>query len=62
MVHLLGHTVSQGEQQMDEAKIRAIKEREAPTKVIELRSFLGLAKYYRRFISGYSAGRVVIEE
>ena len=44
----------QGELRMDEAKIWAIQEREAPTKVIELRSFLGLVNYYRRFISGYS--------
>ncbi|KAK3013275.1 hypothetical protein RJ639_008265, partial [Escallonia herrerae] len=33
----------------------AIKEWEAPTKVSELRSFLGLANYYLRFIKGYSA-------
>ena len=40
---------------MDEAKIRAIQEWEAPMKVTELRSFLGLANYYRRSVSGYSA-------
>lgn len=39
---------------MDKAKIRAIEEWEAPTKVTMLRSFVGLANYYRRFISGYS--------
>ncbi|XP_070008643.1 uncharacterized mitochondrial protein AtMg00860-like [Nicotiana sylvestris] len=40
---------------MDEAKVHAIQEWEAPIKVTELRSFLGLVNYYRRFISGYSA-------
>ncbi|KAG8389639.1 hypothetical protein BUALT_Bualt02G0249900 [Buddleja alternifolia] len=40
---------------MDEAKIRAIVEWEPPTKVTELRSFLGLVNYYRRFINSYSS-------
>ncbi|KAL5736375.1 hypothetical protein ACOSP7_030951 [Xanthoceras sorbifolium] len=40
---------------MDEAKIKAICEWDPPTKVPELRSFLGLMNYYRRFIKGYSA-------
>lgn len=34
--------------------IRAIEEWKAPTKVSELRSFLGLVNYYRRFIVSYS--------
>jgi len=34
--------------------IRAIEEWQAPTKVSELRSFLGLVNYYRRFIVSYS--------
>nr|XP_033514680.1 uncharacterized mitochondrial protein AtMg00860-like [Nicotiana tomentosiformis] len=53
-VHFLGHVISNGELRMDEAKVRAIHEWEAPIKVIEFRSFLGLVNYYRRFMSGYS--------
>nr|XP_016488540.1 PREDICTED: uncharacterized protein LOC107808515 [Nicotiana tabacum] len=54
-VHFLGHVISNGKLRMDEDKVRAIQEREAPIKVNELRSFLGLVNYYHRFISGYSA-------
>lgn len=39
---------------MDEAKVHAIQEWKAPTKVLELRSFLGFVNYYQRFIKGYS--------
>uniref|UniRef100_A0A3Q7FIB0 Reverse transcriptase/retrotransposon-derived protein RNase H-like domain-containing protein n=1 Tax=Solanum lycopersicum TaxID=4081 RepID=A0A3Q7FIB0_SOLLC len=46
-VQFLGHTISHGETRMDGDK--------APTKVPELRSFLGLANYYRCFIFSYSA-------
>ncbi|MCF8704065.1 hypothetical protein L3055_11050, partial [Corynebacterium sp. MC-02] len=53
-VHFLGHTISQGQLRMDETKVRAIIQWEAPAKVPELRSFLGLANYYRRFVNGYS--------
>ena len=35
--------------------MKAIKEWDPPTKVPQLRSFLGLVNYYRRFIKGYSA-------
>nr|XP_019706796.1 uncharacterized protein LOC109505998 [Elaeis guineensis] len=39
---------------MDRKKVQAILDWAAPTKVIELRSFLGLANYYRKFMAGYS--------
>nr|XP_016483424.1 PREDICTED: uncharacterized protein LOC107804107 [Nicotiana tabacum] len=55
IVQFLGHTISHGEIRMDRDKVEAIQDWEAPTKVPELRSFLGLANYYRRFIFGYSA-------
>ncbi|XP_059663382.1 uncharacterized protein LOC132309045 [Cornus florida] len=54
-VLFLGHKIWNGKLMMDEAKVRAIQEWEPPTKVTELRSFLGLVNYYRRFIKGYSA-------
>uniref|UniRef100_A0A3Q7FIK2 Reverse transcriptase/retrotransposon-derived protein RNase H-like domain-containing protein n=1 Tax=Solanum lycopersicum TaxID=4081 RepID=A0A3Q7FIK2_SOLLC len=54
-VRFLGHTISHGEIRMDSNKVDAIKNWQAPTKVPELRSFLGVANYYRRFIFNYSA-------
>ncbi|XP_070009636.1 uncharacterized protein [Nicotiana sylvestris] len=47
---------------MDEAKVRVIQEWEAPTKVIELRSFLGLVNYYHQFNSGYLANVAPLTE
>lgn len=43
-VHFLGHIISQGQLRMDGAKVLAIIEWETPTKVTELRSFLGLTR------------------
>ena len=37
-----------------EGKVHAILNWPSPSKVTELRSFLGLANYYRKFIQGYS--------
>nr|XP_028962225.1 uncharacterized protein LOC114826300 [Malus domestica] len=54
-VEFLGHKIKEGKLMMEKGKIKAIQEWEPPTKVPTLRSFLGLANYYRRFIKGYSA-------
>ncbi len=54
-VPFLGHIIGRGRVRMDPSKIAAILEWEPPTKVTDLRSFLGLANYYRRFIQGYSS-------
>ena len=50
----LGHKIGEGQIQMDERNVQAVNDWLAPTKVTELRSFLGLAKYYWRFIKGHS--------
>ena len=53
-IKFLGHRVRKGEVRMDESKVKIIVEWPELTKVTELRSFLGLANYYRKFIFGYS--------
>lgn len=53
-VILLEHKINDGKLMMDESKVLTIQQWEPPTKIHELRSFLGLVNYYCWFIKGYS--------
>ncbi|KAL0386155.1 UNVERIFIED_CONTAM: Retrovirus-related Pol polyprotein from transposon.6 [Sesamum radiatum] len=53
-ITFLGHVISQGKIQIDSRKVKAVIDWGIPSKVTDLRSFLGIANYYRRFIKGYS--------
>jgi hypothetical protein len=54
MVQYLGYIVDEHGVHVDLAKIQVISEWSALTTLTELRSFLGLANFYRRFMLGLS--------
>jgi hypothetical protein len=54
-VGFLGHVLSAGGVSVDPSKITSIMERKTPTNPTEVRAFLGLAGYYRKFVEGFSS-------
>ncbi|KAK8941176.1 hypothetical protein KSP39_PZI010028 [Platanthera zijinensis] len=53
-VSFLGHVVTEQGLSVDPTKVEAIMNWPRPTTITEIRSFLGLAGYYRKFVKNFS--------
>lgn len=53
-VEFLGHVLSEKGTEVQDTKVAMVRNWPAPRNLTELRSFLGLCSYYRRFIAGFA--------
>ena len=51
---VLGVVVGKGQVQMEQDKVKAVKEWKVPTKIKEVESFLEFVNFYQRFIQNFS--------
>ncbi|GBG77419.1 hypothetical protein CBR_g23868 [Chara braunii] len=54
-ISFLGYVVTRGGLRPDSRKVKAVREAPTPTSLTQVRAFLELASYYRRFIKGFAA-------
>ncbi|KAL5554726.1 hypothetical protein UlMin_042127 [Ulmus minor] len=54
-VAFLGHVISKDGVAVDPSKVEAVENWKPPSNASKVRSFLGLAGYYQRFVEGFSS-------
>ena len=54
-VRFMGHIVSRDGSQTNPAKTSAVRQYPVPKSVTEVKSFLGLCSYYRRYVRVFAA-------
>ncbi|GBG76976.1 hypothetical protein CBR_g23307 [Chara braunii] len=54
-ISFLGYVVTRGGMRPDLRKVAVVRDAATPTSLTQVRAFLGLASYYRRFIKGFAA-------
>ncbi|GBG80478.1 hypothetical protein CBR_g30940 [Chara braunii] len=54
-IFFLGHVVTDKGLQPEPQKVAAVRDAPVPTTITQVRAFLGLVSYYRRFIKGFTA-------